>query len=54
MLTNKLSKAVGILTKVKTCLNKPALLSLYYAFFLLNFNMDCLLGAQHFTHIRIK
>ena len=33
MLTNKLAKAVGILNKVKTYLNKPTLLSLYYAFF---------------------
>ena len=33
MLTNNLSKAVGILNKVKIYLNKPALLSLYSTFF---------------------
>ena len=33
MFTNKLSNAIVILNTVKTYLNKPALLSLYYAFF---------------------
>ena len=33
MLTKKLAKAVGILNKVKTYLNKPILLSLYCTFF---------------------
>ena len=53
MLTNKLSKAVRILKKVKTYLNKPALFSLYYAF-LHSQLYSGLLGAQHFTHITIK
>ena len=49
MLLNKLAKAVEILNKAKTYLNKPTLLSLYSSMlsFILNFTMNYSLGAQH-------